>query len=129
MVEALGGVTSQIIEIALDAALLRHEVIAHNISNYDTPGYQAKRLSFEEHLAGFTRTLGSADESTLGERIKSVRESLHEGSQMVMTVEETVELDREMVKLAENTLRYQAILRAAGKRGELLSMAINGGRK
>lgn len=129
MIEKLGGVTTQLIRVALDAALLRHQVIANNIANANTPGYQVKRLNFEEHLSGFTSELTSYDEHTKMARLDSVAANLHEGSPMVVSDNETVELDREMIKLTENTIRYQAILKTAGLRGELLSMAINGGRK
>lgn len=129
MIEDLGGVTSRLIGVALDAALLRHEVIANNIANSDTPGYHVKRLSFEEHLGGLTAALRNADDATLSARIESLKTYLQEPGSMVVSENETVELDREMVRLTENTLRYQAILKAAGKRGELLSMAINGERR
>lgn len=129
MIEKLGGVTTQLISVALDAALLRHQVIANNIANANTPGYQVKRLNFEEYLSGFTSELTSFDEHTKMARLDSVAANLHGGSPMVVSDNEAVELDREMVKLTENTIRYQAILKTAGLRGELLSMAINGGRK
>jgi flagellar basal body rod protein FlgB len=40
-----------------------------------------------------------------------------------------VELDSEMVRLTENALRYQAILKATANQGALLRSAINGGRQ
>jgi flagellar basal-body rod protein FlgB len=129
VIEDLGGVTSQLISLALDAALVRHKVIANNIANVHTPGYQAKSLHFEKYLSGFISSLRNSEDSALIPRIESLKASLIEGGPMVVSENETVELDREMLKLTENTLRYQAIVKAAGKQGDLLSMAINGGRK
>lgn len=129
MIEGLGGVTSQLIGLALDAALMRHELIANNIANHDTPGYRAVGLSFEDQLRGFTDSINESNDKLLQTRLDSLGERMHDGDSLIVKGEETVELDREMVKLTENTLRYQALLKAAGKRDELLSLAINGGRK
>ena len=68
VIEALGGVTSELVGLALDAALLRHEVTANNIANHSTPGYLAKRVSFEEHLAGYTDGIRSGSNLALGDR-------------------------------------------------------------
>jgi len=129
MIEGLGGVTSQLIGLALDAALMRHELIANNIANHDTPGYRAVGLNFEEQLNGFTDSISKTDDKLLQTRLDSLGERLQDGDSLIVKGDETVELDREMVKLTENTLRYQALLKAAGKRDELLSLAINGGRR
>ncbi len=125
----LGGVTQHLMGVALDAAMLRHEVIANNIANHDTPGYKAKRLNFENIFNEMALHVREVNASTLEARIESVREYLREGGTAIVSQNETVELDHEMVRLTENTLRYQAILKAASKRGDLLSLAINGGRR
>ena len=124
MIENIGGVTSQLVGLALDAALLRHELIANNIANVDTPGFQAKRLSFEEQLSGvITSSRPAASNTFLQDRIDWVKNVMHNSDTLVITENETVELDREMVHLTENTLRYQALLQAAGKSGEIIKMA------
>lgn len=125
----LGGVTSHLVSLALDAALVRHEVIANNIANYQTPGYQAKRLSFESFLNDMRSRLQNHDDEAFISRLDRVREYLEEGSMTTVAQNEAVELDKEMVQLTENALRYQAILKAAAKQGELLLSAINGGRQ
>ncbi|MEE8058571.1 MAG: flagellar basal body rod protein FlgB [Pseudomonadales bacterium] len=129
MIEDIGGVTSQLVGVALDAALLRHEVIANNIANVDTPGFQAKRLDFEAQLQGFTQALQGGSDAMLRDRIESLKMALHDSDAMVVTTNEAVELDREMVELTENTLRYQALLQAMGKRGEIIKMAVVEGRR
>lgn len=125
----LGGVTSHLVGAALDAAVLRHDVIANNIANYDTPNYKAKRLHFETVLSDMLLQLNNGNESAVKARIEAFRTSLQEAEQFTVTENEVVELDKEMVRLAENTLRYQALLKAASKQGAVLSMAINGGRQ
>lgn len=130
MIEGIGGVTSALVGVALDAALLRHEVIANNIANVDTPGFQAKRLSFEEHLRGYvSRTAPDQHAALLHDKIDWVKHAMHDSDSLVRSTGESVELDREMVSLTENTLRYQALLRAAGKNGEIMKMAVREGRR
>lgn len=131
MINDIGGVTSALVGAALDAALLRHEIIANNIANVDTPGYQARRLNFEDQLRGFVQqgAMSGSDNLLLAERINWVKDIMRGNDAMIVTQNQTVELDREMVHLTENTLRYQALLQAASKRGELNRMAVKEGRQ
>jgi flagellar basal-body rod protein FlgB len=124
----LGGVTMQLMGIALDAAMLRHDVIANNIANHDTPGFKTKRLRFEALFSDTIMQLKDENGTMLKSRIGLLRDSIQDGS-MVVSENEPVELDREMVRLSENTLWYQAILKVASKHGELLRLAVNGGRQ
>lgn len=125
----LGGVTSHLVSLALDAALVRHEVIAGNIANCHTPGYRAKRLSFESLLGDMQTRIEARDHDAFVSRLERLRDDLQNGGMTVESEDEAVELDREMVRLTENALRYQAILKAAAKQGQLLRSAINGGRQ
>lgn len=131
MIEDLSGVTGQLIRVALDAAVARHQVIANNIANVDTPGYVPKRLSFEDQLSRFaTQMSGSAGDSALKGELDSIAAMLNDGSLVRASAEhEGIELDREMVRLTENVLRYQALLEAASKRGAVMRLAISGGRQ
>ena len=129
MIENLGGVTSQLVSLALDAALLRHQVTAHNIANADTPGFSAGRVNFDDLLARFsTAALDPASDAALRGEIDALRRRLADGDAAVARDGGPVELDREMIALTENVLRYRALLEANSKRGELLKMAISEGR-
>src|SRR4051812_35353868 len=50
MVE-LSGVTTQLVSLALDASVLRHQAIANNIANGNNPGYAPIKVSFEDQLS------------------------------------------------------------------------------
>lgn len=43
-------VDTTLLEKAMDAAMLRQQVITNNIANVNTEGYQARRVVFEDHL-------------------------------------------------------------------------------
>ena len=129
MIEDLGGITSKLARLALDASLLRHQVIANNIANADTPGFAAKRVNFEEQLAKFMQINGELDDSALEKEFQNIKASIDEGHAVVQSDSEKVELDREMIDLTKNVIRYRAILEALSKRGAVLKMAIKEGRQ
>ncbi len=109
---------TQVLEKALDLRLARHNLIASNLANMDTPGYEALDFSFEEELK---RAL-EAEPVPVG--------SLAAAEPAVTVSEEgPVDLDRESTRLAENSLMYDALTRAMSKKFELLRYAINEGGK
>jgi len=125
MLENLGGVTSQIAWLALDAASQRHEITAHNIANATTPGFVPKRVEFAEQLRAFaSEALASSDLRNVDERYSGFKSQIHEGSFVSAKSDQLVEVDMEMVNLTENVLYYRAILEGLSKRGDVLRMAI-----
>jgi len=106
---------------ALDAYGLRHRTIATNIANITTPGYQAKRVSFEEELSGALGPAGVQGVLThkhhmpIGRNPLAAAQPLVEqagaagnlqGDPMASGIN-NVDLDNEMAELAKNQLRYK----------------------
>jgi flagellar basal-body rod protein FlgB len=128
MLENIGGANSELVKLALDAAWLRQQVIANNIANVNTPGFSAKRVSFEEHLTKFLLASGQLNEPAFAQQVDSLRKYINEGHAVEPAASGTVQLDQEMIHLTENVLRYQALLDALAKRGSIIRMAINEGK-
>ena len=128
MLDKIGGANSELLKLALDAAWLRQKVISNNIANANTPGFSAKRVSFEEHLAKFLLPSGRLNEAAFMGQVDSMRKSINEGHTIEPAASGTVQLDQEMVNLTENVLHYQALLDALEKRGSIIKMAIKEGR-
>ena len=42
--------TNYLLKKAMDASILRHQIIADNIANVDTPGFKRSRVTFEAQL-------------------------------------------------------------------------------
>ena len=125
MLENLGGVTSQIARLALDAASQRQEITAHNIANATTPGFVPKRVEFAEQLrAVATEMLAASDARTNEARYASFKSQIRDGAFINAKTDQLVEIDMEMVNLTENVLYYRAILEGLSKRGDVLRMAI-----
>ena len=122
----LNPITNAIVRSALDAALIRHSTISTNIANANTPGFTPMKVTFEEQLATekaalIERTDSPSDLNRLLD-LRPVVEPID------ANVSGKVLIDMEMVKLAKNTVQYQALLKAVGKNTAILSMAIKEGR-
>lgn len=124
MTGILNNVTFDLAAAALDLSMARHQVIAANIANRATAGYEPRRLDFEAQLAAITREIdaGAAPES-LAQDLRTL------ASRVPPTIESgaTVQLDDEINRLVANTVQYQAVLAGLGKLGSLNRIAIEGG--
>lgn len=121
-------VTMALVVKALDAASLRHQAIASNLANANSVGYRALRVNFEEQLGFARQILARADASLSAADLTTVRAKL-EQAPAPASGEAAVMIDLEMVRLAQNTLQYQALLKGLNHRISILSAAINEGRR
>lgn len=113
------GVTITALSLALDAAAQRHQVIAANIANANTPGFTAQRLSFEAQV-----NLGLQGKPAVAEvRSQLVPELTADGQAR------SVQLDAEVAQLSQNSLQYQALLRAINRQMSLLATAVSEGKR
>ncbi len=104
-IRSLFGKTYETVERSLDIAKRRHGIIASNVANMNTPGYNARDLDFD-------KALGDAlEKRSIG---VSRTHPLHLGARMgtvdyggAVTEHSGVDIDKEMSRLAENNLRYQ----------------------
>jgi flagellar basal-body rod protein FlgB len=119
----LMGATGAMVKLALDAASLRHLVIANNIANANTPGYVPMRVEFEEHLAAAARD--SASGVVLG---RTAAPAVVPDLQGLDPLQARVQLDVEAAQLAQNTVQYQALLRGLRGKLEMLQIAVNDGK-
>jgi flagellar basal-body rod protein FlgB len=120
-------VTMALVAKALDAASLRHQAIANNIANANSVGYQSVRVNFEEQLS-FARQALSSGGSLSAADVSSVH-AFVEAEPAPSSGTPSVMIDMEMVKLAQNTLHYQALIKALGQHASILSTAINEGKR
>ncbi len=88
--------TFRILENMMDVASFRQKILASNIANADTPGYKARDISFQAEL-------GKALNGSKGSY--NVFES---EPAMVSRDGNTVSIDTEMTKVAENQLIYNS---------------------
>ncbi len=96
-----GSVSFNAMSSALDALSMRQRVIAHNIANVQTPGFQASRVQFEDALASAVRDGSGSVNATVQRSLEPTRE---DGN--------NVNLDTEVVSNTDTSLRYQLATRA-----------------
>ncbi len=117
---------------------LKHSLVSSNLANAETPGYKAKRLRFEESLSraidlsGKTAMLTSdPDHIANGPgRISNVRADIFEDPDINLTNDgNTVDLEKEMSILKENSIIYKAAVQLINKKlGALKYTVTEGGR-
>lgn len=110
-------VTSSALHVALSGLAQRQRVIATNIANIETPGYQAGKVQFEQALAGAVAAGQDPGqvEPTVGRSLEPTRLN---GS--------NVNLDSETLSNVDTGLRYQLALKAMDGKFGLLSSVIKG---
>lgn len=102
----------------LDLRVARNQAIAANVANVDTPGYKAKDVDFKQVLLQSSEQLDlrKTDERHI---------SLGEGPSAIMTRESqatprpdgnNVQMEEEMLKLAQNNIEYNVLVQFVSKR-------------
>ncbi len=132
----LGG-TISLLEKTLDLRSMRHNLIISNVANMDTPNYKAFDIIIKEelekamgaekaiklentrsgHLPGRETCSGSVKSRAVGSQQITLR---NDGN--------SVDIDREMAKLSENNLMYNALAQVISRKFEGLKNVIQGGK-
>ena len=123
---------------SLDFRTSRHDLLASNVANKDTPGYQAEDLVFRASLEKALQAEQPGPLKQTDSRHFDGRNTppLNEvEAQRILSASpypdfdgNTVDLDREMAKIAENQLMYNATLRMLAHKLRGLKSAIAEGR-
>lgn len=129
--------TTATLSTATNLRKLRQELISSNIANAETPGFHAKKMDFEETLARAVdldgvRGMQAAHPSHFpvgGGDISSVRPDIYDNPDAPVNNDgNTVDLEREMAALSENTVLYKAAIQLMNKKLAALRYAVTEGR-
>lgn len=114
----------------------RNNVISANIANAETPGYQAKKMDFEDALvraiqledAGKMEGANPEHYGTGPGAISRARADIYENPDVSVNNDgNTVDLEREMSTLAENSMMYKAAIQLINKKMSMLKYAASDG--
>ena len=129
--------TIQIMEKALDLRARKHNLIASNIANMDTPNYKAFELMVEDEMqraGGNEKTLalsrtdkGHIGPDGPGAAPAVTRRQVNEGKPARVDGN-TVDLDRSMAALSENSLLYNVSAQIIARKFNGLKNVIAGGK-
>lgn len=130
--------TMRTLDTSLDMRQIRQNVISGNIANAETPGYKAKKMDFEEALSRAANIDGrlhlgtsSPEHFPVGQGpLSRVRADVYDDPEgQVNNDLNTVDMEKEMTQLAENSVLYRAAVQLINKKlAALRYAATEGGR-
>lgn len=124
----------------LDSSALRQKVIANNIANVNTPGFKRSDVSFEDQLSeaisrerkpslATTSSKHISGSPNLADVARSAPRLIQDQSTSTRMDENNVDVDREMVGLAKNQMKFESFTRILNARYRSLRSVINDGRR
>ncbi len=128
--------TSDALGASINFRTLKQEVTSSNIANAETPGYKAKKMDFEQALSravdinGLGRmTVDHPDHYAVnGNSMMNLTADVYENPDVTVTNDgNTVDLEREMAELAENSIMYKAAVQLINKKMAGLAYAVTEG--
>lgn len=134
MSDFLSSKLMTLMEKSLDFRTQRHDLLSSNVANKDTPGYSAQDLVFENRLekalhADEPGLLQTTDPRHMDgnntppiDLVKARR--ITSAAPFVGFDGNSVDLDREMAKIAENQLMYNATTQMMSHQFKMLKTAI-----
>ena len=136
--EIINTKNDRLLKTALEGLTARQRTIADNVSNVDTPEFKASRVSFETALK---QARGTVDNPLPMFRVQNavpgpgdapvdVKPSVQIESEVGRRNDgNNVDVDREMLELADTNLRFNALIQVMGSKVSGLRYVINDGRR
>ena len=126
--------TLKALTTALNFREMRQELISSNVANANTPGFKAKKMDFEEALARALDVDGQMHMNVTDGRhhnvgnggFNNLEPEIYDDPNGVVSEDgNTVDVEAEMSRMAENKLMYDALVQLINKKMGLLKYAIN----
>jgi flagellar basal-body rod protein FlgB len=112
--------TQLALERAISGASMRHEILANNLANAETPGFQRSDVDFHTTLA---QAMKSGDAS----RIESTSFQAQRDNQTLRADGNGVDVDTESAAMAKNGLEYEALVSVDKARIQIIQSALGVG--
>jgi flagellar basal-body rod protein FlgB len=120
--------TTQLLTAGIYYSGLRHKVISNNIANINTPNYKALDITFRDQLNLFAKSQehdnDSGDMTSLAPPTTVLAPYLSDQRPSIEL--NTVDIDQEQVKLAQNTLFHNSCLQLLGNKLRIIKAGISG---
>jgi len=128
--------TIHALKTSLNLRTLKHNILCSNISNENTPGYQAKKVEFETqlrdalHLENRLPKFGTHTDHFIFTQLDAIHPNVYEDPYGNPSLNgNTVNRTAEMAELTENQLLYETSLELLKKKISLLKYAISEGER
>jgi flagellar basal-body rod protein FlgB len=121
--------TSVVLAKVLDGSARRQRVLADNIANADTPGYTRQDLPFDAQLREVINRPGLAHAARAAE-VEEIPLHTHPDYDSPRRLDgNNVNIEREMVGVAKNTLQYETAIQMLSMKFRALKSAIHEGKR
>jgi flagellar basal-body rod protein FlgB len=127
--------TDKLLQGALTGLATRQRVITNNVANVDTPEFKGSRVDFEQALLNATGRVEGLRMASVPNAVAGPDDDRADLKPEVVTMSGTsrrsdgnnVDIDQEMVELAQTNLTYNAVTQLLNGRMAILRTVINGG--
>lgn len=128
-----GSIMGELVK-GLSASALRQRVIAHNLANFNTPGFKRSAVSFEDQLSLARQQANGGLKCTHPAHLSEARQEAAPEVKIDCSTTRrldgnNVDLETEMVDLVTNQLRYNAYVQQVNSRFNQWRYVINEGRR
>lgn len=124
--------TTDALAASLRMRQVRHNVTSANIANAETPGYHAKKVDFEDALARaidlsrLSEGTSAQNEPGIKNNLNSITADVYDNPDAAIHNDgNTVDLEKEMSALAENSILYKSALQLINKKMAALKYAVS----
>ncbi|NMB44572.1 MAG: flagellar basal body rod protein FlgB [Clostridiales bacterium] len=113
---------------AADASLLRNEIIANNIANIDTPNFKRSDVNFEGILRNQLQGGQPLDKKVANVKLQNLEPVVYkDNSNLSYRLDgNNVDIDVESANLAENQIRYNALVDSISHEFNRIKTVLNG---
>ena len=115
---------NSILGVALQGTAARQDAIMNNIANADTPGFTARTVQFETALQYAINDWQSTGSLDLSRARPSVQ--FQEASTTFRMDRNNVDMEREMVALYINSIRYDVLVNSVMHQSRMLNAVLQG---
>jgi flagellar basal-body rod protein FlgB len=125
MGDIFGKIISEVAE-HMNYRTYRQEVISSNIANVDTPGYKAKETLFESELDSRIKLATTNQQHLKKSPTQDLFRTVDDPFERIGNDSNTVDIDREMMKLNQNQILYTASANIIAAKLDELKTTIGG---
>lgn len=123
----LDSISSSLLNKSLDGLWTRERAISDNMSNYETPGYKMKSVSFEDQLKTQLQNLNGTQQDASIANINSVSPVMTEAQDQTERADGNgVDLEQQFIDMSRTTLNYSYSLQQINDNFSRLRTAITG---
>lgn len=105
-----GDMNLEYLSKALDASVLRNNVIANNIANVNTPNYMAQAVNFEDMMKEYIAQENNGFQQASYNNGNLILHNLANVQPAVYSTGNKVDINKEMSELAKNQIWYSSIV-------------------